>query len=79
MWNNFTHMNGTIKKWRTAGIYTLEDIEKGTKKFETKQNKNKAKPKDTSFSVELAEQMSKEHRKDFGTKKNKKRTRSKGA
>ena len=79
VWNNFTHMNGTIKKWRTAGIYTLEDIEKGTKKFETKQNKNKAKPKDTSFSVELAEQMSKEHRKDFGTKKNKKRTRSKGA
>ena len=77
VWNNFTHMNGTIKKWRTAGIYTLEDIEKGTKKFAPKQNKKNEKPKETSFSIELAEEMAKEHRKDFGTKKNKRR--SKGA
>lgn len=79
VWNNFTHMNGTIKKWRTAGIYTIEDIEKGTKKFAPKQYKKQENQKEASFSIELAEQMAKEHRKNFGKKKNNKKTRSKGA
>ena len=37
------------------------------------------KQKETSFDVEKATEKSKENRKDFGTKKNKKRTRVKGA
>ena len=79
VWRNVCHINGTLKKWRTAGTFTVEEIEKGTKKFETKTAKKNTEPKETSFSVELAEQKSKSNRADFGTKKNKKRTRGKGA
>lgn len=79
VWKNVTHMNGTIKNWRKQGIQTVSDIEKGTKKFETKSSKNQNKNKETSFDVEKATEKSKENRKDFGTKKNKKRTRVKGA
>jgi len=78
VWKNVCHINGTLKKWRTAGTFTVEDIEKGTKKFDTKKSK-KSEPKETSFSVELAEKQAKRNREDFGTKKNKKRTRGKGA
>ena len=78
VWKNITHMNGTIKNWRKAEMFTVEDIEKGTKKFETKSTK-KSEKKDTSFDVQKATEKSKENRKDFGTKKNKKRTRVKGA
>lgn len=38
-------------------------------------SEKKATEKEVSFDVELAEKMAKEHRIDFGTKKNKKRTR----
>ncbi len=79
VWRNVCHINGTLKKWRTAGTFTIEEIEKGTKKFENKTAKKNTEPKETSFSVELAEQQAKRNRADFGTKKNKKRTRGKGA
>lgn len=79
VWRNVTHMNGTIKNWRKAEMFTIADIEKGTKKFETKSNKKSEKDKETSFDIQKATEKSKENRKDFGTKKNKKRTRVKGA
>ncbi len=79
VWRNVTHMNGTIKNWRKAEMFTVADIEKGTKKFETKTSKKSEKQKETSFDIEKATEKSKENRKDFGTKKNKKRTRVKGA
>lgn len=79
VWRNVTHMNGTIKNWRKAEMFTVADIEKGTKKFETKSTKKAEKQKKTSFDIEKATEKSKENRKDFGTKKNKKRTRVKGA
>ena len=79
VWKNVTHMNGTIKNWRKAEMYTVTDIEKGTKKFESKASKKANKDKETSFDVQKATEKSKENRKDFGTKKNKKRTRVKGA
>ena len=79
VWKNVCHMNGTIKNWRKAEMFTVEDIEKGTKKFETKTTKSQKSQKETSFDVERAEQKARENRKDFGTKKNKKRTRVKGA
>lgn len=77
VWNNVTHMNGTIKNWRKQGMLSLEEIEKGTKKFQTKAQKAKQE-KETSFDVQLAEQMSKEHLKDFSIKK-KKRKKKEGA
>lgn len=79
VWKNMCHMNGTLKRWRAAGTFTVEDIEKGTKIFETKKSKKNTEAKETSFSVELAEKQAKRNRADFGTKKNKKRTRGKGA
>ncbi len=79
VWNNICHMNGTIKNWRKQGLYTLEDIEKGTKKFQSKTQKAKTETKETSFDVELAEKMSKEHLMDFSTKKTKRKKRNKGA
>ncbi len=79
VWRNVIHMNGTIKNWRKAEMFTVEDIEKGTKKFESKASKSQNKQKETSFDVGKAEQKARENRKDFGTKKNKKRTRAKGA
>lgn len=77
VWNNVTHMNGTIKNWRKQGMQSLEEIEKGTKKFQTKAQKTKQE-KETSFDVQLAERMSREHLKDFSIKK-KKRKKSEGA
>lgn len=74
-WNNFRHMNGTLKNWRKAGMMTVEDIEKGTKKFG---GKKPAEKKETSFDVELAEKNARENPKDFGNIKNKKR-RNRGA
>ncbi|MBR5202705.1 MAG: DnaD domain protein [Clostridia bacterium] len=79
VWRNVTHMNGTIKNWRKAEMFTVEDIEKGTKKFESKASKSQKKQTETSFDIDKAEQKARENRKDFGTKKNKKRTRVKGA
>lgn len=79
VWKNITHMNGTIKNWRKSSMFTVEDIEKGTNKFNTKTQKGKKENKETSFDVERAEQKARENRKDFGTKKNKKRTRAKEA
>ena len=79
VWRNVTHMNGTIKNWRKADMFTVEDIEKGTKRFETKASRKEKEVKETSFDVQKATEKSKENRKDFGTKKNKKRTRVKGA
>ncbi len=79
VWKNVSHMNGTIKNWRKAQMFTVEDIEKGTKKFQTKSAKAQKSQKETSFDVEKAEQKTNENRKDFGTKKNKKRSRAKGA
>lgn len=79
VWRNVTHMNGTIKNWRKADMFTAEDIEKGTKRFETKASRKEKEVKETSFDVQKATEKSKENRKDFGTKKNKKRTRVKGA
>lgn len=73
-WNSLRHMNGTLKKWRKAGMMTAEDIEKGTKKFGVK----KAEQKETSFDVELAEKNAKENPTDFSIKK-RKRSRNKGA
>lgn len=60
-------------------MFTVEDIEKGTKRFETKASRKEKEVKETSFDVQKATEKSKENRKDFGTKKNKKRTRVKGA
>ncbi|MBO5332801.1 MAG: DnaD domain protein [Clostridia bacterium] len=71
VWNNIAHMNGTIKNWRKQGMSTLEEIEKGTKKFQSKSQKT-TKEKETSFDVERAQEMAKEHRKSFGAKKTKK-------
>ena len=79
VWKNVCHMNGTIKNWRKAETFTVEDIEKGTKKFQTKSSKTKKQSEEKSFDVQKATEKSKENRKDFGTKKNKKRTRVKGA
>ncbi len=79
VWNNICHMNGTIKNWRKQGLNSLEDIEKGTKKFQSKSQKAKTEIKETSFDVELAEKQAKQNRKDFGELKNKKRKRTKGA
>lgn len=76
IWNNIAHMNGTIKNWRKQGMQSLEEIEKGTKKFQSKTEKSKPQ-KETSFDVEKAEETAKSNRSDFGSKKNKKR--SKGA
>lgn len=78
VWNNVTHMNGTIKNWRKQGMQNLEDIEKGTKKFQTKTQKTKPE-KETSFDVAKAEKQATENPKDFGSMKNKKRKRNKGA
>lgn len=79
VWNNICHMNGTIKNWRKQGLNTLEDIEKGTKKFRSKTQKAKTETKETSFDVAKAEKEATENPKDFGSMKNKKRKRSKGA
>lgn len=76
VWNNICHMNGTIKNWYKADMTSVADIEKGTKKFG---RKKKTADKETSFDVEKAEQQARENRKDFGTKKNKKRNRVKEA
>lgn len=76
VWNNFRHMNGTIKKWRAAGMTSVLDIEKGTKKFGGKKT---VEQKETSFNVELAEKQARENPKDFGSMKNKKRKRRSGA
>ncbi len=73
VWNNVCHMNGTIKKWRSMGITTLEDLEKGTKNFSTKKQRTN---KETSFDVDLAEKQAREGTKDFGSMKNKKRRRA---
>ncbi len=78
VWNNVTHMNGTIKNWRKQGMQSLEDIEKGTKKFQTKTQKTDTQ-KETSFDVQKAEKDAIENPKDFGSMKNKKRKRTKGA
>ena len=77
VWNNISHMNGTIKNWRKQGMSTLEEIEKGTKKFQTKSQKTKTQ-KETSFDVEKAERQATENPKDFGSMKNK-RKKTKGA
>lgn len=79
VWNNICHMNGTIKNWRKQGLNTLEDIEKGTKKFQSKTQKSKVENKETSFDVELAEKISKEQLVGFSTKKTKRKNRNKGA
>ncbi len=79
VWNNVCHINGTIKNWRKQGLNTLEDIEKGTKKFQSKTQKSKTQEKETSFDVEKADKEATENPKDFGSMKNKKRKRSKGA
>lgn len=77
VWVNMRHMNGIIKKWHSAGMLTAQDIEKGTKKFETKAQKQN-KIKETSFDIEKAEEKAKSNRKDFGEMKNK-RKKVKGA
>ena len=77
VWNNISHMNGTIKNWRKQGMQSLEEIEKGTKKFQTKTQKTKQE-KETSFDVEKAEKQAKLNRRDFGEIKNK-RKKGKGA
>lgn len=79
VWNNICHMNGTIKNWRKQGLNTLEDIEKGTKKFQSKTQKAKTEAHETSFDVAKAQKQAKQNRKDFGELKNKKRKRNKGA
>lgn len=78
VWNNVTHMKGTIKNWHKQGMQSLTDIEKGTKKFQTKTQKTKTE-KETSFDVQKAEKQATENPKDFGSMKNKKRKRNKGA
>lgn len=77
VWVNMRHINGIIKKWHSAGMLTVQDIEKGTKKFETKTQKQN-KTKETSFDIEKAEEKAKSNRKDFGEMKNK-RKKVKGA
>ncbi len=77
VWVNMRHINGIIKKWHSAGMLTVEDIEKGTKKFETKSQKQ-IKTKETSFDIEKAEEKARSNRKDFGEMKNK-RKKVKGA
>lgn len=77
VWVNMRHINGIIKKWHSAGMLTVEDIEKGTKKFETKAQKQ-IKTKETSFDIEKAEEKARSNRKDFGEMKNK-RKKVKGA
>ena len=79
VWNNICHMNGTIKNWRKQGLNTLEDIEKGTKKFQSKSQKAKTEVKETSFDVELAEKISKEQLIGFSAKKTKRRKKKEGA
>ncbi len=79
IWNNVCHMNGTIKNWRKQSLNTLDDIEKGTKKFQSKAQKSNTQEKGTSFDVELAEKMSKEHLMDFSKKKTKRKKGTKGA
>ena len=78
VWNNVTHMNGTIKNWRKQEMFTLEDIEKGTKKFQSKTQKTKQE-KETSFDVHKAQKAATDNPKDFGSMKNRKRKKSKGA
>lgn len=75
VWKNVCHINGTLKKWRSAGTFTVEEIEKGTKKFDTKKSKNNTEIKETSFDVNLAEKQAREHRKNFSEKKSKKKSR----
>lgn len=70
VWNNISHMNGTIKNWHKQGMNSLEDIEKGTKKFQSKTQKEN-KEKETSFDVEKAERQAKLNRKNFGEIKKK--------
>ena len=77
VWANMRHINGVLKKWRSADMLTVEDIEKGTKKFQTKQAKKNI-VKETSFDIQKAEEKSKSNRKDFGEMKNK-RKKGKGA
>lgn len=77
VWVNMRHINGIIKKWHSAGMLTVDDIEKGTKKFETKTQKQN-KTKETSFDIQKAEEKAKSNRKDFGEMKNK-RKKVKGA
>lgn len=77
VWVNMRHINGIIKKWHSAGMLTVEDIEKGTKKFETKAQKQ-IKTKETSFDIGKAEEKARSNRKDFGEMKNK-RKKVKGA
>ncbi len=79
VWNNICHMNGTIKNWRKQGLNTLEDIDKGTKKFQSKAQKAKTETKETSFDVAKAVKQSKQNRKDFGSVKNKRRKKKEGA
>ena len=74
-WNNFRHMNGIIKRWRSSNIYTLEDIEKGTKKFTTKSQSNKNNGKETSFDVDLAEENARSGNLDLINKKGRKRSK----
>lgn len=74
VWNNISHMNGTIKNWRKQGLFTLEEMEKGTKKFQTKTTKSKQE-KETSFDVEKAEKQAKLNRKNFGDMKNNRKGR----
>lgn len=77
IWNNISHMNGTIKNWRKQGLNTLTEIEKGTKKFQSKAQRTK-KEKETSFDVEKAEIQATENPRDFGSMKNK-RKKGRGA
>ena len=70
VWNNISHMNGTIKNWHKQGMQSLDDIEKGTKKFQSKTQKEN-KEKETSFDVEKAERQAKLNRKNFGEIKKK--------
>ncbi len=70
IWNNISHMNGTIKNWHKQGMNSLDDIEKGTKKFQSKTQKEN-KEKETSFDVEKAERQAKLNRKNFGEIKKK--------
>lgn len=70
VWNNISHMNGTIKNWHKQGVNSLDDIEKGTKKFQSKTQKEN-KEKETSFDVEKAERQAKLNRKNFGEIKKK--------
>lgn len=72
VWKNICHMNGTIKKWRLSDMFTLEDIEKGTKKFSAKKNKQN---KETSFDAELAQKQAEESLDTFWEKKTKKKGR----